>query len=157
MKHTIKAMSDLLFEAAETKAKVDHINSQLNDLHRHDDFPPSVSAMSGEIEQTLVDALDLFFEEMTDCESLATHMLYETGIVTDKDGIEYRINKRDEWDNFINKHLNPVPAYEVAGHQYLFTDPLSGQPVWRDHYGSWNGQEPCGNRELFVKKEAKNA
>lgn len=106
MKHTIKAMTDLLFDVAETTAKLDEVNNKLYQMAPYDDFATHIAPMAGTIATSLCEALDLFFEEITDCESLATHMLYETGIVTDRDGIEYRLHARDEFDNFIQKHLN---------------------------------------------------
>ena len=101
MKFTIEAMTDLLFEVAETKAKMANINHEICQMdHGNDDFQTYINPMMGKIEMRISDALDLFFEEITDCECLASHMLYETGIIIEG-GIEYRVTKRDEFDNFI--------------------------------------------------------
>lgn len=35
---------------------------------------------------------------------LATHALYETGRVTDEDGIDYNFLDRPSFEDFINKH-----------------------------------------------------
>lgn len=101
MKHTIKAMTDLLFEVAETKEIMVDLNDKIEQLdHGNSDFATYLNPMMGKIEMRMSDALDLFFEEITDCECLASHMLYETGVVVEG-GVAFRLTKRDEFDNFI--------------------------------------------------------
>lgn len=37
-----------------------------------------------------------------------------------------------------------------VAHRYLFTDPLSGRPVWNiGHPGEWNGQKPAAVEPLY--------
>jgi len=106
MKHTITAMTDLLFEVAETKERMTELNHELAQLDRgNSDFATYLNPMMGKIEMRISDALDLFFEEVTGSEELASHMLYETGMVT-SDGIEYNLRERNQFNNFIVMNKN---------------------------------------------------
>lgn len=101
MKHTIKAMTDLLFEVAETKERMTELNHTLAQLDRgNSDFATYLNPMMGKIEMCISDALDLFFEDVTGCTDIASHMLYETGMIV-SDGIEYNLRERNQFNNFI--------------------------------------------------------
>ena len=94
-------MTDLLFEVAETKERMSHINHDIAQMdHGNNDFSTCLSPMMGKIEMRLHEALDLFFEQVTGLEGIASHMLYETGVIH-SDGIEYRLTNRNEFNSFI--------------------------------------------------------
>lgn len=99
--HTTSAMLDLLFELWDMKEACDRINKSIWELNKNDDFGARISPTVGKIEKKMVDALDLYFEEVTGCEVLATHMLYETGIVFDEKEKKYNLTVRDEFEAFI--------------------------------------------------------
>lgn len=101
MEELANLMTDLLFEVAETKERVDEINrmsAQFGD--QNGDFQTFLNPMMGKIEMKLVAALDAFFKEYAGLNSMAEHALYETGIIT-CDGIEYNIRYRDDFNNLI--------------------------------------------------------
>lgn len=100
MKHTIKAMTDLLFEVQDTCAKIDKINSALADTQGYEDFSTFIAPMNGRIEYFLSGALDLFFEEITGHEPLASFMLYDSGKQI-WNGVDYNLKNRESFDAFI--------------------------------------------------------
>ncbi len=101
MNTTTRAMIDLLFTLRNAKHKVDEINKMISKLNHDNDFPPRISATCGEIEQKLVDALNIYFNEITGCSGIAEHMLYETGIICSKEGVKYDLKLYDGFEKFI--------------------------------------------------------
>lgn len=79
--HTLKAALDLLFALRHVSEEADRINNEIYKLDPSDDFHPRISPAIGQIEKKMVDMLDLYFEDLTGWESLAEHMLYETGVI----------------------------------------------------------------------------
>lgn len=100
MNHTIKAMTDLLFVTRDTITAIDAINNQLHLISPYDDMGSHIAPMAGEIESTMIEALDLFFEEITGHETLASHMLYETGRIV-WNGVDFDLKTREGFDAFI--------------------------------------------------------
>lgn len=99
--HTTAAMLDVLFELRDMKDACYKINESIFKLNTNSDFNTHISSTVGKIESKLVDALDLYLEEVTGCEVLATHMLYETGIVYDENKTKYNLASRKKFEEFI--------------------------------------------------------
>lgn len=45
-----------------------------------------------------------------------------------------------------------VERLPVRTRHYKYSDPVSGKPVWRNEYGTWNGQRPKGSVELYDRQ-----
>jgi hypothetical protein len=51
----------------------------------------------------------------------------------------------------------PVVQYDPVGFQYLYTDPFTGNDIWKNESGLWNGQKPHGSREVYARTQLRPA